>query len=116
MISDPKRKRVDSITAQVMLREAYEATMGFRNYDDPATSPLSLVVDVPAEDVTERTLFTSYAERYRLNNVSKHYGLSLSEFLDLPFEYAEELLDLSLAASGAESRMMQNIAAELEKT
>jgi len=105
---------MDSITAQVALRETYDETMGFRNYDHPNVSPLELVTDAHAEDVVSRTLFTVYSERYRLNNVHKHYGLSLREFFDLPCEYAEELLELALEASGAESRLMTDIANQLE--
>lgn len=114
LFSTPRKQRLDSTMAQISLIEAYEETMNFHDYGLETTSPLSLVMDAPAEDVSTKTLLLRYTERYHSNNIQKHFGLSLLEFLDCPFYYAEELLELSSTLSGAEHRVLQDIASRLE--
>lgn len=90
-------------------------TLGFHNYDIPSVSPLSLVVDSPAEDVNSRTLLTEYCDRYYKNNVHKSFNISLLEFLDCPKALADELLELSQGIAGTESRTLAEIQANIEK-
>lgn len=114
LVATAKKGAYDSLTAQIALREAYESTMGFNDYDLDSTSPLNLVVDSASEDVNTETLLTRYIDRYHRNCINKHFGVSFVHFMDLPFFIAEELLERALKVSVAEHNLMAGLANELE--
>lgn len=90
-------------------------TLGITDYNDPQTSPLSLVVDSPVEDVNTRTLQTEYCERFHKNNVGKNFNLSLLEFFDCPKALADELLELSQGIASTEARTLAQVQADLTR-
>lgn len=88
-------KSLDSIAAQLVIRDAYETHFGIFNHADPAAGPLALVEYRAKEDVSEYGGMYRTFYQYHLYEVNKEWGLSVQEFLDLPREYCTLLLRIS---------------------
>ena len=88
-------KSLDSIAAQLVIRDAYETQFGIFNHADPAASPLALVEYRPKEDVSEYGGLYRTFYQYHLYEVNKEWGLSVDEFLSLPREYYSLILRIS---------------------
>lgn len=81
----------DPILQQQLLMEAYDVAYGVIDHDsDP--SPLSLVRMSTVEDVTTHSRLYNTIRRYRQYGIRRIYGLSLNEFLELPFDIRDFLL------------------------
>lgn len=87
-------KKVDSYTAELLLRERYETHYGIFNHDDPAAPklrPLALVALHPKEDSFRYSMRHRLYWRFRDYDMGKHYNLSFKEFLELPWETTQAL-------------------------
>lgn len=82
-------EHIDSISAQLLLRDAYETSYTIYNHDSEDAHPLALVSMHPKENATEYGPLYRTVYHYRLKDVNKYFGLNLHEFLSLPREYTE---------------------------
>jgi hypothetical protein len=88
-------KKTDSVSgfdAEIIRREFYEELSGIVRLDDPQR-PLALVGESPIDG--NRLLWPMYnrIREFKMYEVYKHYGLSLTEFLDLPRDIVEMILN-----------------------
>jgi len=87
---------LDSISAQIVLREAYEVAYRIYNHEDPsqcATQGLELVVHHTKENYGEYGPLHQITAKFRFHEVSKHYGYNLTEFLALPREMIQVIFE-----------------------
>lgn len=89
---------MSSSQTALALAEIYETTSGLYNHGDVVgreARPLALVELHPKEDTsTYSPLYRRMAEFHQLK-IAEGWGLSLVEFLNLPYEYVEYILKLS---------------------
>lgn len=84
---------MSSIEARIALQEQYEQDFGLYNHDS-RPNPLALVSMHPKENVVEAGSLYSLVRRYVMLNVKDTFGLSLAEWLDLPYDMASLIRDI----------------------
>lgn len=84
--------KIDSITAQLILRDAYEVAFGIYNHKQPdPMRPLALVAMHPKENVSEYSELYNEIRRFDRHDMARA-GYSLLEYLSLPRELAHLLI------------------------
>lgn len=84
-----------SSTATLALREMYETQFEIFNHDAPNVAkqaPLALVAMHRKEDPYTYSMERHYFWRFRKYRLSEKWGVSLNDWLQLPFHIAEDLL------------------------
>ena len=77
---------LDSISAQLVLRDAYDIDYGLYDHANDRSRPLALVGKHEKEDYHEYGGLYRSIYQYHVNEVHKNWGFTLTEFLDLPRE------------------------------
>ncbi|MNM09252.1 hypothetical protein D3C81_193350 [compost metagenome] len=85
-------KKVDNVTAQLILRDAYDVDFGVFDHINDRSRPLALVARHVKEDYCEYGGLYRAIYQYNVNEVGKRWNMSLVEFLDLPREYHRLIL------------------------
>lgn len=99
-----------STDAQLVMRDAYETTVGIYNHNrDERERPLALVAFQPSEDTSKTSHLYERIRQFRIRNVPKHFGLSLVDFMSLPTDIAEFVLEEAGVATNEESTVAQNL-------
>lgn len=108
----PQLKSTD--TALLML-DRYETTYGIYDHvnNDP-NRPLALVAMHPAEDSSTGSLLYESMEMFAELRITKHFGLSYTEYLELPTDYCRELRRIAAKMERTEGRVAQDIMNQLE--
>jgi hypothetical protein len=106
---------LDSVGAQIALSEAYDHTYGIFNYDSSAYNPLSIVAQHPVEDTLKVGLKPFIIKRFRVYDIQKRYGLSLTELLALPRDTVTDIFDDAAKAITEEEEQMQKIQEEMRE-
>ncbi len=106
---------LDSIGAQIALSEAYDHTYGIFNYDSAQYNPLSIVAMHPIEDTLKVGLRPFIIKRFRIYDIQKRYGLSLTELLALPRDMVTDIFDDAAKAITEEEEQMQQIQEEMKE-
>ena len=106
---------LDSIGAQIALTEAYDHTYGIFNYDGIDYNPLSIVAMHPVEDTLKVGLKPFMIKRFRMYDIHKRYGLSLTELLALPRDTVTDIFDDAAKAIAEEEEQMQEIQNEMRE-
>lgn len=105
--------KIDSISAKLMLLEAYETMYQIYNHEaeqlnergDPIR-PLALVAMHSKENDTNYSSMHRLIARYALHDIGDKFKLSLTEFLDLPHEITDLLFRIAsdkIIAGGKEA-------------
>lgn len=108
--------KVDNITAQMLLREAYETSYHIYNHDAADANPLAVVSHHYKEDVCEYGPLYRMFHTYRLKDINKHWGLSIEEFLALPREYTELMISIVDDELGREQQRQQKLEDDLRES
>lgn len=106
-------RKIDSISAQILLREAYEISYDIVSDDEPY-HPWSLVLERHKENYTDYGTLYRTIYSYRLRDVNKRFGLNLTEFLDLPREFVELVFMICQEEDTTGEETIANLAEELE--
>jgi hypothetical protein len=83
---------LDSMTAQLVLREAYDEDYGIYDHSSEQGRPLALVGKHVKEDYHEYGGLYRAIYQFNVNEVHKNWGFTLTEFLDLPREFHRLIL------------------------
>lgn len=106
--------KVCSTDAQLLLMEAYETTYGIFDHDN-FSRPLSLVAMHSGEENAKSSKLYERFRQFRTKNVFKHFGINLLEFLSMPTEYCNYVLELAEEASKEEDIVATNLANHLKE-
>lgn len=97
--------------AEIITLTCYQTEYGIYNHERPDRQrPLALVAYHPKEDVLEGGPLYSHIRRYFNYQIFKHFGLNLTEFLELPPHVVELLYDIARAdgvQQGSTARQIQ---------
>lgn len=107
-------KAMDGYSAQLLNREFYETLYGIHNHADRTLSknrPLASVAIHQAEDTYTYSMLRRYLFRYRHHEINKNWGLSLSEYLNLPWNIANDLFAIDRERIRHETRIKDAAAA-----
>ncbi len=108
----------DSYQTQLVLREMYETQYGIFNHDDPINErerPLSIVALHPKENWTKWSRLYRTIRRYDFHDIKGKFGLSLTEFLELPREIVELLFEISAERANRDQPQIDKAIRELER-
>jgi hypothetical protein len=81
--------QIDSLSAQILLREAYETSYAIANHRSTSTHPWSLVLAREKENYNHYGTLYNAIHLFRLADVAKRFGYNLTEYLELPREIIE---------------------------
>lgn len=99
---------MDSYTTTLAWREYYETHFGIFNHDAPDAvkyNPLALVALHPKEDTYAYSLLHRFLWRFRQYRIQANWGYSLTEFLNLPWYYTEDIFRIEQKAIQEELRV-----------
>lgn len=77
--------------------DLYETVYGIFNHLHPTARnrPLASVAMFPSEDINDSGLLEVVIRRYIEKDIHSIFGLNLEEFLNLPMDIAEMLMDIA---------------------
>jgi hypothetical protein len=106
---------VRATAAEIITLSCYQTEYGIFNHERPHPErPLALVAMHPKEDVVEGGPLYSHIRRYYNYQIYKHFGLSLSEFLELPMHLADLLYDISRADATQHETTQRSVQRQLD--
>lgn len=89
--TSPQLKTSD---AQLLLRDSYETMFGIYNHETaPLDRELAIMAMHPAEDAHTDSLLYERIEQFGQKQVTKYFGLSLTEFLEYPRDLVFKVLE-----------------------
>jgi len=86
-----RSKDISGFDLDIIIREMYLDKYGISNLDDPSR-PLALVAMNQKEDYGNGNYLYERFDQFKIYDINKHYGLSVTEFLDLPRDIVENIL------------------------
>lgn len=98
--------------------DVYETKYGLFNHIsglDRKLRPLASVALHEMEDNAKTSSLYEAIELYLDKDIMKNFGLNLNEFLDLPREIINKLLELSIKKIQKDSVTLQNVQENLEQ-
>ncbi len=109
-------KNVDSISAQLLLREAYEMTYGLIDEAEENPHPWELVSTTPKEEINKYGPLYRTLRAYRLNNVNDKFGYSFTEFLALPRNLVDEIFTICEEEAVVEAKAVASVSKDLSSS
>jgi hypothetical protein len=103
-----------STDASLLLRDRYETTYGICNHATAINRPLLLIAMHDCEDSSKGSILYERLNQFAEYCVAKHFGLSLAEFLELPTDVCNEILNISDKRQRTENSVATNLLNELE--
>lgn len=105
-----------STDTRLLLTDRYETTYGICNHDqaDP-TRPLLLIAMHPAEDTCTGSVLYERLEQFADLCITKHFGLSLTEFLELPTDVCSEIMRIAAKRQKLENTVASDMLDKLER-
>lgn len=115
-----KIEKVDSITARLILLDAYETTYGIYNHADEMANrdrPLALIAMHPKEDFSTHSALYNTIRRFRKYKVGHpdNFNMSLTEFLELPKDISDFLMDIMASEAAEEAARLQEQIKNMKK-
>lgn len=84
--------KLSSPESALLLNDSYDETYFKKNKDSVSEYYFGVMLARPEEDPTDFTQYGTMVDEYLNLNIKKYYGLTISEYLDLPFSSREMLL------------------------
>lgn len=101
--------------AEIITLSCYQTEYGIFDHQRASRHrPLALVAMHPKEDVVEGGPLFTHIRKYYHHQVHKHFGLSLSEFLELPPYVAEFLYEIARAEVTQEESRHRSLKKQLD--
>lgn len=107
--------KIDSISAQMLLREAYELSYHIFDHDQGTYHPWNLVMERPKENYNKYGTLYRTIHTYRLREVHKRFGYSLTEFLDQPREIVDLIFEICMMEDKADTTAFENVREEMDE-
>ena len=109
--SSPKLALTD---AQILLLDTYVTTFGICDHGLMADRPLALVAMHWEEDNSNSSSLYERIQQFEDRQVYKRFGLSLTEFLELPRDVCIKILDVSTKKQKDENNVTDAVTRGLE--
>ena len=84
--------KLSSPESALLLNDSYDETYFNKTKDSVSEYYFGVMLARPEEDPTEYTQYGTLVDEYLNLNIKKYYGLTITEYLDLPFSSREMLL------------------------
>lgn len=84
--------KLSSPESALLLNDSFDETYFNKSKDTMSEYYFGVMLARPEEDPTEFTQYGTLVDEYLNLNIKKYYGLTISEYLDLPFSSREILL------------------------
>jgi len=107
-------EKIDSISAQIVLREAYEISYYIHDHAYGTNHPWNLVLDRVKENYNEYGTLYRTVQAYHLREIHKRFGYNLTEFLELPREFVELIFKICESESVEEAKSFHNVKREID--
>jgi hypothetical protein len=106
---------VRSTAAEIITLTCYQTEYGIFNHEQPHPhNPLALVAMHPKEDALEGGPLYSHIRRYYNYQIKKHFGMSLTEFLELPPYVVDLLYDIARADATQQENTHRSVQRQLD--
>jgi len=105
---------ISTLLAKTLQVEAYDTAYGIADYDKEGVSGLDYVKMHPAESTGSDSLLYDAIRKFGKRNIAKTFGLSVTEFLDLPRDIAEMILTAGLEVAKEKSAALGEVVDNLE--
>lgn len=99
----------------MILLEAYDITFRIYNHELQAQSPLDYIKMHPGEDYCQHSLLYARIREFARKRVGRVFNISLVEFLDLPRDICDYMIDVAVDQMNDESQTMEQLREDLEK-
>ena len=97
------------VIAEIATRTLYDKTYGICDHQEVKDDPLSLVGYHPKEDLYEgSTLAMMIRDFYRFR-LAEGFGMSLTEFLDLPLHVTEDIIRVAKAGQETKAKELDSM-------
>ena len=103
-----------SDAATILLGESYETTYGIHQHT-PASDPLESFLLHPLEDVSRNSRLYEHVRKFFRADVSKHSGLSMNDYFDLPRDIAEIVIEESEKKQKADAVIGTNFEEQMRR-
>ncbi|MNZ70288.1 hypothetical protein D3C78_886210 [compost metagenome] len=87
--------KLDGISAQLVLRDAYDIDYGIYDHINDKSRPLALAARFDKEDYHEYGGLYRAIYQYNVNEIYKRWGFTVVEFLNLPREIHRLILRIT---------------------
>ena len=114
-IENLKRINISGPDAQVVLRALYDTTYRIHKNVNHKQKPLITVAFSGAEDVNKLSVLESFIRNYGAKDINNIFGLNLIEYLELPFDIAEMIVDVANDRQLEKVKQIQKIQKDEEK-
>lgn len=95
-----------SDAAQILMDMTYDTSYGLFDHADPRTAnPLSPVMLHPGEQYYKEGPIYQAILRYERQDILDRFGLSLTEYLDLPEDYVTMLTDITIELGERDAKL-----------
>lgn len=110
-------KYLNGFDRQMLLRQEYEKTFGIYDHDNRTSDPpgYELILMNPSEDLDEHSKLYNTIRRYHINQIYKEFGLSLTDFLELPFDIVDFLYKVLSESRERAARAAEDIKDKVDK-
>ena len=107
-------EKVDSLSAQLLLREAYEISYRIHDHAFGTYHAWNLALNRPKENYCEYGTLYRTVHAYHLREVHKRFGYNLTEFLDLPRELVELIFKICETEGQQDAKSFSIVKKELD--
>lgn len=108
--------KVNSVDAEIMMRDFYEHEFGiYPHLSANKKRPLASVAIHPAENTIEHSLLEEAIRTFIKHNIGDMFKLSLLEFLELPMDVVQILIRVASDAVMQKNQLVSNVERELGK-
>lgn len=105
-----------SSDAEILMRERYETTYGIcDHFNNTVDRPLALIAMQWPEDTCSGSTLYERLSQYTIYGIQKHFGLSVTEFLDLPSDIVLYLLELGSKEQKKEGAIAEDLLTQFRK-
>tara|TARA_B100000767_G_C19604177_1_gene467003 strand:- start:388 stop:831 length:444 start_codon:yes stop_codon:yes gene_type:complete len=110
------QENVSTLLAKILQVEAYDTAYGIADYDGANVSGLDYVKMHPAESLNNDSLLYDAIRKFGKRNIAKTFGLSITEFLDLPRDIAEMVMSAALEVAKDKNEALNTVVDNLNET
>lgn len=108
--------RYNNILAQIYLKEAYDIEYALYDHDDPSLAhPFQFHLMTEKKMTKKFGLFREYLKRYHIHQIQKYFGINFLEFMAMPIDKVEDMLEVSNILAEEETRSLREVEDKMKR-